>query len=273
MRDKKTMTPFRILFFGDIVGAIGRTGVCRILPKLREEYAPDMVVANVENLAHGRGVTPKTMLELDAVGIDAYTSGNHVFENGAGLGCFSDPRWAERFIRPANLLAFRPGKGSTVVTVKGTRVRLINLLGQLFMRDEVESPFTSIEKLLADGTESDVILVDFHTETTSEKEALGHFVDGRVAGVFGTHTHVPTADMKILPGGTAYVTDIGRNGGMDTVVGFEKIAAVSRFLKKESKSYDPPDHGIVEINAVLLEIDLDTRKPLSLRRIQEKVDV
>lgn len=268
----------RILFFGDIVGSIGRRAVCSILPRLREQYAPDVVIANVENLAHGRGITPKTLAELDAVGVTAYTSGNHIFENPNGLACFADAAWKDRLIRPHNILAFRPGKGVMSIQLGDQRLFVVNLMGQLFMKDEVESPFVAIDRILTEeilpiSGEKPLVIVDFHTETTSEKEAFGHYVDGRITAVFGTHTHVPTADVKVLPGGTAYATDIGRNGAMDSVVGFEKSAALGRFLGKTQKAYDIPEHGVAEINALLLEIDLMGRNVLGLTRVQEKIDV
>ncbi|MCC7357001.1 YmdB family metallophosphoesterase [Candidatus Uhrbacteria bacterium] len=268
----------KILFFGDIVGSIGRRAVCAILPRLREQYSPDVVLANVENLAHGRGITPKTLIELDDIGVTAYTSGNHIFENPNGLDCFIDVRWKDRLIRPHNLLAHRPGKGIMSIQLNGQKLFVVNLMGQLFMKDAVHSPFNAIDhilthELLSTDDTKPFILIDFHAETTSEKEAFGHYVDGRVTGVFGTHTHVPTADLKVLPHGTAYVTDIGRNGAMDSVVGFEKMTALSRFLGKTQKSYDIAEHGVAEINAILLEIDLDCRTVFGLTRIQEKIDV
>lgn len=267
-----------ILFFGDIVGSIGRRAVCAILPELRKRLSPTLVIANVENLAHGRGITPKTLAELDAVHVDAYTSGNHIWENPHGLSCFTDARWKHRLVRPGNVLAMRPGTGHLEIPFADTSLHLVNLMGQLFMKDEVESPFLAFDRLYADihkkaaGTKP-LILVDLHTETTSEKEAFGHYVDGRASAVYGTHTHVPTADMKILPGGTAYVTDVGRNGAQDSVVGFEKKAALSRFLGSPVKAYDIPEHGVAEVNAVFLRLDIAQGRVLEFLRVQEKIDV
>lgn len=264
---------FKILFFGDIIGAIGRQAVVESLPGLRAELAPDLVICNVENLAHGRGVTAKTLEELDKVGVDGYTSGNHVWENPTGLMCFDDARWKERLIRPENVTNRRAGRGSMVLEKNGTRVLVTNLLGQLFMKDEVESPFTAFDRILRTSEAAEIVLIDLHTETTSEKEAFGHYVDGRATAVLGTHTHVPTADQKILSGGTAYVTDVGRNGGHDSVVGFEKMAAIQRFLKTGVKAYDPPEHGVAEVNAMLLTVDLDSKRAIALDRIRKLVDI
>ncbi|MFZ2803834.1 MAG: TIGR00282 family metallophosphoesterase [Patescibacteria group bacterium] len=259
---------FKILFFGDIIGSLGRKTVIEQLPSLREEHSPDLIVANVENLAHGRGITAKTLQELDAAGVDAYTSGNHVWENPVGLSCFGDSQWKDRLVRPANVDPARAGRGATVVEKNGVRVLLVNLMGQLFMKDTLSSPFLALDRILNENT-ADLQLVDIHTEATSEKEALGHYADGRVTAVFGTHTHVPTADAKILPGGTAYVTDVGRNGGHDSVVGFEKNAAVKRFLDPTGKAYEPTDEGPAELNAMLLMADPKTGLSVSLDRIRK----
>lgn len=265
------MNQTKILFFGDVIGSIGRKGLALALPDLRKEFAPDFVIANVENLSHGRGISAKTLEELDALGIDAYTSGNHVWENQTGLPCFTDPRWQNWLVRPANVYPTYPGKGWSVISKDGKSFLLLNLSGQLFMKDEASSPFKVFDLLLAEHPDSPVIL-DFHAEATSEKEALGHYVDGRCLAVLGTHTHVPTADAKILAGGTAYITDVGRVGGYDSVVGFEKNAAVKRFFEPEEKAYEPTPKGKIEVNAVLLTVDLDIRKAVGLDHIRKIVD-
>ena len=277
------MPTFKILFFGDIIGSIGRRGVISALPDLRAHYAPDCVIANVENLAHGSGITAKTLLELDAANIDAYTSGNHVWQNKSGLSCFEDPRWKERLIRPANVDPKREGRGVMVLdhTTNATdgsdktstmRIVVTNFLGQLFMKEDASSPFLSFDRVYEANKDADIFLVDIHTETTSEKEAFGHYADGRATAVFGTHTHVPTADQKILPGGTAYVTDVGRNGPLDSVNGFEKLGATKSFLDGK-RTYEIQEHGAVEINCVLLTVDLDTKKAIALDRIRKIVDI
>ncbi|MBI5654094.1 YmdB family metallophosphoesterase [Candidatus Uhrbacteria bacterium] len=265
------MNQTKILFFGDIVGAIGRKGVTELLPALREEFAPDFVIGNVENLSHGRGISAKTLVELDALGFDAYTSGNHVWENEAGLACFSDARWKDRLVRPANIFPHYPGRGFMPI-IKGDKAfLLVNLSGQLFMKGEGESLFKVFDRIAKERPELP-ILVDLHAEATSEKEAFSHYVDGRALAVLGTHTHVPTADAKILDGGTAYITDVGRSGGYDSVVGFEKNAAVKRFLETDEKAYDPTPKGRIEVNAVLLTADLDTGRALGLDHIRKILD-
>ncbi len=264
---------YKILFFGDIVGSIGRKVVASALTEWRETHKPDLIIANVENLSHGRGISPKGLLELDALGIDAYTSGNHVWENAAGLSCFTDPRWQTRLIRPVNMRPGNTGRGWTLFEKDGARILLMNVLGSLFMKDESTSPFLAVDGILAEAPAFDLAILDIHAEATSEKEALGHYADGRVTAVLGSHTHVPTADQKVLPGGTAYVTDVGRNGGHDSVVGFEKKSAIERFLVPGTRAYDPQKEGLAEANAVLIEADAKTGKALSIDRLRKIVDI
>jgi len=267
------MKTCKILFFGDLIGSLGRKAVIRSLPDLRAKHAPDFVVANVENLSHGRGISPKTLRELDAAGVDCYTSGNHVWENEQGLPCFSDPVWKNRLIRPGNMRPELPGLGHAILERNGCKIVLVNVLGQLFMEDQkATSPFAYFDEICK-LYQNLPLLVDFHAEATSEKEAFGHYADGRAAAVLGTHTHVSTADAKILPNGTAYVTDVGRSGGYDSVVGFEKSSAVRRFLDPTHKAYDPQSSGAAEANAVMVEIDLDTKRALSILPIHELLDI
>ena len=253
---------FKILFFGDVVGAIGRRALCSALPDLRRKHSPDLVIVNVENLSHGRGISAKTLAELDAAGCDGYTSGNHVWENPTGLPCFADDRGAGRLARPWNMDPALPGKGWFVAEKNGARIAVVNLMGRLLMEDGgASSPFLSFDRVEKElKGKADAIFVDFHAETTSEKEAFGHYVDGRAAAVIGTHTHVPSADQKILPGGTAYQSDAGRCGAVDSVVGFEKNSAIKRFLDPQEKAYDPTPEGQAEVDGVLITLDIDTGK-------------
>jgi metallophosphoesterase (TIGR00282 family) len=263
---------FRVLFFGDIVGSMGRKALATILPDLKTEFTPDLLLANVENLSHGRGVSVKALTELDELGFDGYTSGNHVWDNIPGRACFEDPRWKDRLVRPANVSPDHAGRGVMVLEKNGTRIGVANLMGRLFMKDEVSSPFLSFDRI-AQETDADALLVDFHAETTSEKEALGHYADGRAAAIFGTHTHVPTADEKILSGGTAYITDVGRNGASDSIVGFEKSAALRAFLEPGVKDQEIPKSGTAEINAILITFDPKTGLATGLDRIRRFVAV
>ncbi|MBI4139283.1 YmdB family metallophosphoesterase [Candidatus Uhrbacteria bacterium] len=265
----------KILFFGDVVGAIGRNALASVLPGLKDRLAPDLVIANAENLSHGAGVTEKTLLELSAAGVDLFTGGNHSWNNPLGVPLFDDPAWADLLIVPTNYGDAKNGRNWIIRRVGDTDVLIANLMGRLFTHPDTRSPFTSLDLLLTQQRIRDtkVRIVDFHAEATAEKEAFGHFADGRVSAVFGTHTHVATADAKILPGGTAYITDIGRCGAEDSVIGYEKKTAIKAFLDEGSRGYDLPKTGRAELNAVLATIDAETGKTLALDRIREFVAV
>jgi metallophosphoesterase (TIGR00282 family) len=222
----------RLLFCGDLVGRSGRDVVIGKLPGLRRDLALDLVVANGENAAGGFGITQKICDELYAAGVDCITTGNHVWDQKETVGFIgSDPR----LLRPVNFPAGTPGKGSGVYqTARGKKVMVANIMARLFM-DPLDDPFQAADQLLKAhklGGNADAIIIDFHGEATSEKMAMGHFLDGRVSLVVGTHTHVPTADHAILPGGTAYQTDAGMCGDYDSVIGMEKATPIARFTKK-----------------------------------------
>jgi metallophosphoesterase (TIGR00282 family) len=245
----------KLLFVGDVVAGIGRRTLAALLPALRDEHQPDFVVVNGENAAGGVGITPKTAQELLDLGVDAITLGNHAYRH---RDVYEYLDRESRIIRPANFPKGSPGRGHTVVESNGTRLGVINLSGQLYL-EAVRSPFAEADALLAELRDSaDVVLVDMHAEATSEKVAMGWYLDGRVLAVVGTHTHVPTADARVLPSGTAYVTDVGMTGPRGGVIGVKKEAAIERFLtltqvRFETSQDDP------WVNAVLVEGDSDGR--------------
>jgi metallophosphoesterase (TIGR00282 family) len=216
----------RLLFIGDIVGSPGRNGLANAMPGLRERWQPDLVIANGENSAGGLGITEKTAREIFDVGVDVITTGNHVYRHRDAYE-FLDR--AERVIRPANYRASNPGRGHTIVEAAGRRVCVINLIGTVYL-DAARSPFDESESLLDRlSRDADVFVVDFHAEVTSEKVAMGWHLDGRVAAVLGTHTHVPTADARVLPGGTAYVSDVGMTGSRAGVIGARREEVLQAF--------------------------------------------
>ncbi|HZB93874.1 MAG TPA: TIGR00282 family metallophosphoesterase [Stellaceae bacterium] len=221
----------RFLLCGDIVGRAGREVVVTHMPRLRQELALDFVIANGENAAHGFGITDTICAELYAAGVDVITTGNHVWDRREIIPYIGgDPR----LLRPINFPPGTPGRGHAVLALPDGRTLLVvNAMARLFM-DAIDDPFTGIGRLLAEHPlgSVDAILVDFHGEATSEKMSMGHFCDGRVSAVIGTHSHVPTADYQILPGGTAYMTDAGMCGDYDSVIGMQKEAAVKRFVRK-----------------------------------------
>lgn len=213
-----------ILFIGDIVGRTGREAVRRFLPELKERFRPDTILANCENLAHGFGITRDTIDEMSAAGIDVFTSGNHVFDRKEGATLLEDLPYV---LRPMNYPPEVPGRGYRMIPLPDQRnLTVVSLMGRAFMTP-LDCPFRSLDRLLESGNH-DLVLVDFHAEATAEKAALAHAFDGRVTAVLGTHTHVQTADERILPGGTAFMTDVGMTGAIDSVIGVQPKEAIRR---------------------------------------------
>ena len=229
-----------LLFVGDIVGGIGRRTLLESLPVLRERFAPTFVIANGENIAGGLGITPKLADELISAGIDAITLGNHTYRRRE-IYPYLDAE--PRILRPANFLRSQPGHGVCMVERDGVRLGVVNLSGNLHLRAG-RSAFTEIEPALAEVAEAEHIIVDMHAEATSEKVAMGWHLDGRVTAVVGTHTHVPTADARVLPGGTAYITDVGMTGPRGGVIGVKREQAIEALLTQmpvrfETSGVDP----------------------------------
>ena len=224
----------RILFVGDVVGGLGRRTLLDCLPPLRERYAPTFIVVNAENIAGGLGITPKIAEELLAAGVDAITLGNHTYRRKEIYPYLdSEPR----ILRPANFLRSQPGHGACVVEHDGIRLGVINLSGNLYLRAG-RSAFTEIEVALGELGAVDHVIVDMHAEATSEKVAMGWHLDGRVTAVVGTHTHVPTADARVLPQGTAYITDVGMTGPRGGVIGVKREQAIESLLTQMNPCYD-----------------------------------
>jgi metallophosphoesterase (TIGR00282 family) len=230
-------TQASILFVGDLVGGIGRRTLLECLPLLRERFAPTFVVVNGENVAGGLGITPKAADELFGAGIDAITLGNHTYHRREIYPYLdSEPR----IVRPANFLRSQPGRGVCVVEHDGVRLGVVNLSGNLYLRAG-RSAFTEIEVALGELGDVDYILVDVHAEATSEKIAMGWHLDGRVTAVVGTHTHVPTADGRVLPGGTAYITDVGMTGPRGGVIGVKREQAIESLLTQMPVKFETSD--------------------------------
>ncbi len=259
----------KILFIGDVFGEPGRAAVRKKVSEWRRERGVDFVVANVENAAHGKGVTPKIIEELQEAGVNAFTAGNHLWDQKEIIPYLAS---SKVLVRPANYSAEAPGRGCLVFDVySGVKVAVISVEGQRLMGNAVDSPFTAVERELAQVRgRADIVLVDCHAETTSEKRAMGWFLDGRVAAVVGTHTHVQTADEEILPKGTAYVSDIGMTGPYDSVIGLDKTAALTRFIRRMPAPFEVAK-GDVRFCAVLLDIEESRGQARQIVRIQEKV--
>ena len=244
----------RILFLGDVIGRGGREAVCEQLPDLRQKRDIDFVIVNCENAAGGAGVTRTIVGDLLAAGVDALTSGNHVWDQREVFDFMdSEPR----LLRPMNYPAQTPGRGVSLLSARnGAQVMVMNVMGQVFMPAAMDDPFAAIEVQLAQcplGEVADAVVIDFHGEATSEKMAMGHFADGRASLVVGTHTHVPTADCQILPSGTAYQTDAGMCGDYNSVIGMDKEVSLARFTHKMHMGRFKPAAGDVTLCGTLVE--------------------
>jgi metallophosphoesterase (TIGR00282 family) len=248
----------RLLFLGDVVGRSGRNAVIAQLPGLIAKHRFDFVIVNGENAAGGFGITEEIFQELVAAGADCVTTGNHVWDQREAL-TFADRH--ERFLRPVNYPTGSPGRGANVYTAKNdARVLVVNVMGSLFM-PSLDDPFQAVTREVsacAIGTGCDAIVIDFHAEASSEKQTMGYFVDGRASLVIGTHTHVPTADWKILAGGTAYMTDVGMCGDYDSVIGMEKDEPLRRSTTKIPSGRLEPAAGTATLSGLAVEIDDQT---------------
>jgi 2',3'-cyclic-nucleotide 2'-phosphodiesterase len=256
---------FRLLFIGDVMGEVGCAAVQALVPALRRELELDAVVANAENSApSGRGITPDSGLALLSVA-DFLTLGNHAFDiEGAEEFLDREPR----VIRPANVDESLPGRGWGTFQANGLCVGVANVQGRVFMRQNLRSPFEAADQAIAGlrALGADLILIDMHAEATSEKQAMGYHLEGRLQALVGTHTHVPTADAQILRGGTAYVTDVGMTGGAESIIGFDKEEFLGLFLGR-GPSRLGASKAPANLNAVVVEVELESRRAVSIERV------
>jgi len=259
----------KVLFIGDIVGNVGRKAVQQYLPVLKQKYKPDIIIANGENAAGGRGITQAVARELFDAGIHGLTLGNHAWDQRE-IFDFIDEE--PRIVRPANYPKGTPGRGYTVIRANGKELVIVNIQGRTFL-PPLEDPFRFMDLLLEEEIKKKhrCVLVDFHAEATSEKIALGWYLDGRVSVVLGTHTHVQTHDERILPNGTAYVTDVGMVGSSEGVLGMERQAVLQKFLTHLPTRF-AVDNGKWHFHAVLIEIDETTGKARSIKLIRQYED-
>jgi metallophosphoesterase (TIGR00282 family) len=250
------------LFLGDVIGRPGRVAMRKVLPALIKKHSPAFIIANAENAAGGAGITEEVGQEMFRL-VDVLTSGNHIWDKKEGIPYLGrEPR----LLRPANYPPQNPGKGTYLLEGRdGWKAGILNLQGRVFM-EPIDCPFRAadeeVEKLRA---QTPVIVVDFHAEATSEKQALGWYLDGRVSAVIGTHTHVPTADEHVLPQGTAYITDVGMVAGNNSVIGIRRDQALARFLTSRPQRFEPEKKGSF-FSAVYVEVESSTGKSLAIRR-------
>ena len=251
----KARNDMKIIYLGDVVGKSGRTAVMKHLPILRETYNFDFLILNGENAAHGFGITPRICEEFFEAGINVITLGNHAWDKRGILNYIQEEN---RLIRPLNYPENTPGKGSGLYTTRsGDKIFVAQVMGCLFM-EPLENPFNEVEKCLSKitlGVDVNCIILDIHAEATSEKMAMGQYLDGRVSMVIGSHSHIPTADTQILPGGTAYQTDAGMCGDYDSVIGMKKEPSVNRFVQKLDNQRLEPAEGEATVCGVFLETD------------------
>jgi len=236
----------KVLFIGDVVGGPGRRGLAATMPELRDRFAPDMVVVNGENSAGGMGITEKTAGALFDAGVDAITTGNHVYRHREAYGYLDRDN---RVVRPANYPHANPGRGYTVIEAGGRRVGVINLSGAVGLK-VARSPFIEVDSIL-EKIECDFSIVDFHAEVTSEKVAMGWHLDGRVAAVFGTHTHVPTADGRVLPQGTAFISDVGMTGSRTSVLGVKPELILEQLITQMPVKFETAEEDVWVMGAVV----------------------
>lgn len=254
----------KVLFIGDICGSVGRDAVKKVLPSLREKYNPHIIIANGENAAAGRGITKPIVNEFFDWGIHGITMGNHTWDN---KNIFEWIDEEPRIVRPANFHQSAPGKGMAIIQVNGKKLAIINIQGRTYL-PPIDDPFTTAERLIEEAKKiTPHILVDFHAEVTSEKIAMGWYLDGKASIVLGTHTHVQTNDDRILPEGTAFITDVGMAGSMEGVLGMEKEGVLRRFLTQMPTRF-VVDEGKWHLHGIVVDLDDKTGKAKKIDKIR-----
>ncbi len=259
-----------VLIFGDVIGKPGRLALKKILPELKKEYKADFVIANGENLAHGNSVTALTMHELLESGVNFITTGDHIWDRKNTEAILKDS--VLPILRPANYPTGNAGAEYKIVRVGDIHLAIVNLMGRVFMKSALDCPFRKMDKILNEiSGKAQAIAVDFHAEATSEKKALGYYLNGRVSVVYGTHTHIPTNDSEILSGKTAYITDVGMTGPKESVIGVDKDVSIKHFLTQLPFEYKIAEKEENEVNAITVKIDEGGKalKIAQIRRIAE----
>lgn len=258
----------KIVFLGDVVGKSGRRTVASVVPRIREEHQPDVIIANAENSAGGFGINAESLAQMESAGIDFFTTGNHVWDKRDGVALLDEKT---NIVRPANFPNPAPGVGARLVPGMDPPLAVVNLQGRVFM-PPLDCPFKEVDRQLdALHDKARIILVDMHAEATSEKIAMGYYLDGRVSLVLGTHTHVPTKDARIFPGGTGYVTDVGMTGSNDSILGVRKRPVIDRFLNMRPTRFEVAGDDL-RCDLVVSDVDDETGKTLTINHLQLKVE-
>lgn len=261
----------KILFIGDICGKLGRKAIKELLPNLKKDLKPDLVIANAENIAHGTGVTDLTLKEILDAGVDYCTNGDHAFDQPKQIVIYEKLP----VLRPANFPPSAPGKGYVVIEKDGRKILLINLVGRVFMSMDYDCPFRKLDEILANLPDKNLsaIIIDIHAEATSEKISLKYYADGKASAILGTHTHIPTADAEITAKGTAYITDVGMTGFADGCIGIGKENIIKMFLTQVKQEHIIPETGKAILNGVLITIDPKTKKAVEIQQITKFIEI
>ncbi len=267
----KPANTFRLIAFGDVIGDPGIRALYNVLSEIRKRYMPDAIVVNGENAAQGFGIYRKNVEEMLNHGIDVITGGNHIWQRKETFDFIDE---YDALLRPLNYPPATPGHGSVIMTAGGVKYAVINAIGRIFM-DPMDCPFRTVEKeveaIRAKGVK--LIFIDFHAEATSEKQLFGRYFDGKVSGIWGTHTHVMTADETILPGKTAYISDIGKCGCVESILGMKYEEAKRRVIDLLPARFSPADRGPLEVNGVVIDVDVETGQAKLINRILEGAGV
>lgn len=259
----------KIVAFGDIIGRPGRRALSTIIPEIRKEYSPDLIIGNGENLAHNEGTTEKTLNEILDNGVDFVTLGDHAFDREPEMKRIFE-KDSYPIIRPANYPPGTIGAGWKIIKVKKSKIAIVNLLGRVFFRQIVDCPFRCADAILTEiKKQTNIIICDFHAEATSEKKAMGFYLDGKVSLIYGTHTHIPTADDQILSGRTAYLTDIGMLGPKKSIIGANPENSIKHFITQMPFNYEVSEDNNIEANGIYIEIDADNGKTIFFKRIRK----
>ena len=264
MKEKETI---KILFLGDIVGRPGRRAVSSVLSDIKKTEEVDFVIANGENIAAGKGMTMGKYQEMTEAGIDYFTSGNHIWNNDDMVANLD--KMSVHVLRPANYSCDTPGRGSATVALDDVKLTIVNLQGRVFMKDDIDDPF-SVGKRIAEENDDSIVIVDFHAEATSEKRALAYYLDGKIAALIGTHTHVQTADETISESGTAFISDAGMCGPEDSVLGVKKEIIIEKFLTQLPQSHKVAIGDCI-LNGVFVTIDKPSKRAIKIERLNTKV--
>ncbi len=260
----------KIFFLGDIIGKLGRKTVGEILPGLKKKLSPDLVLANAENISHGAGANQKALEQVANYGVDYFTSGNHIWNKKEVYDLLNLTH--TNIIRPANYPPGVPGEGYKIIKINQAKIALINLMGRVFIRELLDCPFRKFDEIYQKVQKEKLtaVIVDFHAEATSEKQAFAWYADGRATMVFGTHTHIPTADLRILPQGTGLVADAGMIGARDSVLGVQKDGIINKFLTSLPNRHIMIDKGPALFQSVLVEIK--NKKVVKIERVDKEIN-